>query len=460
MQLSVRIGITCYSLLVTRYSLLFFMVASQITSLSLLEIAKQTREAARQLAILSTDEKNKAIEAIARALEDGALEILTANQADCEAYKKSEDYKQALFDRLKLSETKLQATIAGVRDVAKLEDPVGKLQIHRELDEGLILKRITCPLGVLGIIFEARPEALIQITSLAIKSGNGVILKGGTEATRSCQALVKIIHQGLANSKVNPASVQLLTTREEIKALLELDEYVDLIIPRGSNSFVRYVQENTRIPVLGHADGICHLYVDRDADLNKAITITVDAKTGYPAACNAIETLLVHRDIASEFLPKIAKALQEKEVELRGDKTTLESIDAVLATEDDWRTEYSDLILSIKVVDSLDRAIEHINTYGSRHTEAIVTENNTTAETFMNQVDAAGVFHNCSTRFSDGFRYGFGAEVGISTQKMPPRGPVGLEGLVTYKYQIVGNSHIVASYTGTNAKTFTHKNLF
>lgn len=435
------------------------MFVSEIGNRSLVETAKQTREAALQLAQLSSEEKNKAIEAIAQALEDGALEILAANQADCEAYKKSEDYKQALFDRLKLSETKLQATIAGVRDVAKLEDPIGKLQIHRELDEGLVLKRITCPLGVLGIIFEARPEALVQITSLAIKSGNGVILKGGKEATCSCQALVKIIYKGLENSKVNSAAVQLLTTREEIKALLELDKYVDLIIPRGSNSFVRYVQENTRIPVLGHADGICHLYVDRDADLDKAITITLDGKTGYPAACNALETLLVHQDIASEFLPKVAKALQEKQVELRGDTRTIESIDALLVTEEDWRTEYSDLILSIKVVDSLDEAIAHINTYGSRHTDAIVTEDNSTAETFMNQVDSAGVFHNCSTRFSDGFRYGFGAEVGISTQKIPPRGPVGLEGLVTYKYQMFGNGQIVATYTGTNAKAFTHRDL-
>ena len=434
------------------------MVASQVASPSLVEIARQTRQAARKLAVLSAEERNRAIEAIAQALEAAAPEILAANQADCQAAE-ADGISQALYARLKLGQTKLKAAIAGVRDVGKLPDPVGAIQIHRKLDEGLILKRVTCPLGVLGIIFEARPEALIQITSLAIKSGNGVILKGGKEATRSCQALVKIIHQGLAETKVNPAAVQLLTTREEIRALLELDEYVDLIIPRGSNSFVRYVQENTRIPVLGHADGICHLYIDKAAQIEKAVEIAVDAKTQYPAACNAIETLLVHQAIAPKFLPKVAAALEACQVELRGDEGTRQFLDIPAAKEEDWKTEYSDLILSIKVVDCLEAAIAHINTYGSKHTDAIVTEDSSAAETFLNQVDAAGVFHNCSTRFSDGFRYGFGAEVGISTQKMPPRGPVGLEGLVTYKYQITGDDHIAASYTGDNAKPFTHRDL-
>jgi glutamate-5-semialdehyde dehydrogenase len=346
-----------------------------------------------------------------------------------------------------------------VRDVAKLADPLATMQINRELDQGLILRRITCPLGVLGVIFEARPDALIQITSLAIKSGNGVILKGGKEALRSCQALVIIIHQALSQTKVNPAAVRLLTTREEIQELLKLDQYIDLIIPRGSNEFVRYIQNNTRIPVLGHADGICHLYIDKEADLSKAIRITVDGKTQYPAACNAIETLLVHQDIARQFLPAVAQALEEKKVKLLGDEATCQIINVPSATEQDWQTEYSDLILSIKIVDSLESAIEHINYYGSRHTEGIVSENLNTAKTFSDRVDAAGVFHNCSTRFADGFRYGFGAEVGISTQKMPPRGPVGLEGLVTYKYQLVGDGHIVADYSGENAQSFTHKDL-
>ncbi|MBE9015629.1 glutamate-5-semialdehyde dehydrogenase [Chroococcidiopsidales cyanobacterium LEGE 13417] len=434
------------------------MTATQIESHSLSAIALSTRDAARQLAVLSTEAKNRAIEAIAQSLEAQTEEILAANAADCKAAE-AEGIAKPLYNRLKLDATKLKGAIAGVRDVGKLPDPVGAVQIHRELDTGLILQRITCPLGVLGVIFEARPDAAIQISLLAIKSGNGVILKGGKEAVRSCEAIVKAIHHGLSQTEINPAVVQLLTTREETMALLRLDEYVDLIIPRGSNSFVRFVQENTRIPVLGHADGICHAYIDKAADIAKAVEITVDAKTHYPAACNAIETLLVHQYIAPEFLPLVARALQERQVELRGDDRTRKIIDAAAATEADWTTEYSDLILSIMVVDSLEEAIAHINTYGSRHTEAIVTEDPITAKTFLAQVDAAGVYHNCSTRFADGFRYGFGAEVGISTHKLPPRGPVGLEGLVTYKYQLTGDGHIAATYTGTNAKSFTHKDL-
>ncbi len=434
------------------------MVVSQIESHSLTEIAQQTRAAARKLAILSTEERNFALEAVAQALEVATTEIIAANEADLEAAAEN-NLAPALYSRLKLGQSKLQAAIAGVRDVAKLQDPIGVNQIHRELDRGLILKRVTCPLGTLGIIFEARPEALIQITSLAIKSGNGVMLKGGKEAINSCQALTRVIHQALKSTKIDPAAVQLLTTREEIKQLLELDQYIDLIIPRGSNSFVRYVQDNTRIPVLGHADGICHLYLDKAADLDKAIKITVDAKTHYPAACNAIETLLVHQDVAAKFLPSIAKALQAEGVELRGDEATKKIIEAKSVREHDWETEYSDLILAIKIVASVEEAIAHINQYGSKHTDAIVTEDLKTAEMFQNQVDAAGVYHNCSTRFADGFRYGFGAEVGISTQQMPPRGPVGLEGLVTYKYKVTGDGHIAATYTGENAKSFTHRDF-
>ncbi|AFZ18501.1 glutamate-5-semialdehyde dehydrogenase [Allocoleopsis franciscana] len=434
------------------------MTASPVASLPLTAIAKATRQAARQLAVLPTEARNQAVEAIAQALEAATPEILAANAADCQAAQ-AEGIAKPLYNRLKLDETKLKAAIEGVRDVGKLADPVGTVQIQRELDEGLILKRITCPVGVLGIIFEARPDALIQITSLAIKSGNGVILKGGKEAIRSCETLVKAIHQGLSTTAVDAAAVQLLTTREEIRALLQLDEYVDLIIPRGSNEFVRYVQENTRIPVLGHADGICHLYIDRAAELQKAVEITVDAKTQYPAVCNAIETLLVHSAIAPTFLPLAAAALQKRNVELRGDEVTCQILEMAAATEEDWSTEYNDLVLSIKVVDSLEEAIAHINTYGSRHTDAIVTEDPNIADTFLNQVDSANVFHNCSTRFADGFRYGFGAEVGISTQKMPPRGPVGLEGLITYKYKVTGNGHIVAPYAGKDAKPFTHRDF-
>jgi len=433
------------------------MTASQTASHSLIETALKTRTAAMKLAALSTEEKNQALEAIAQALEAAYTEILQANAADCEAAKS--EINTALYNRLKLDENKFRAGVAGVRDVAKLPEPVGRVQIHRQLDDGLILKRVSCPLGVLGVIFEARPDAVIQITSLAIKSGNGVILKGGKEAIRSCSAIVQAIKQGLSQTVINPDVVQLLTTREETMELLKLDQYVDLIIPRGSNSFVRFVMENTRIPVLGHADGICHLYIDKSADIAKAISITVDAKTQYPAACNAIETLLVHQEIADKFLPQVATVLQVKDVELRGDQHSCAILDIASATESDWSTEYSDLILSIKVVDSLEQAIGHINTYGSRHTDAIVTEDLEAAKIFLNQVNAAGVYHNCSTRFADGFRYGFGAEVGISTQQMPPRGPVGLEGLVTYKYQIHGDGHIAATYSGRDAKPFQHRDL-
>jgi glutamate-5-semialdehyde dehydrogenase len=425
----------------------------------LITIAQKTRQAASKLALLSTEAKNQAIEAIAQALESARDEICRANIADCEAAA-ADGIPKPLYKRLQLDEHKLRDAIAGVRDVGKLADPVGKVQIHRELDTGLVLKRITCPLGVLGIIFEARPEAAIQIVSLAIKSGNGVILKGGKEAVRSCEAIVKAIKQGLSETAVNSDAVQLLTTREETLELLKLDKYVDLIIPRGSNSFVRFVQENTRIPVLGHADGICHLYIDKAADINKAISITVDAKAQYPAVCNAIETLLVHQSIAAEFLPIVAEALEECHVELRGDQRTLAILPHIkTATATDWETEYSDFILSIKIVDAIEDAIAHINQYGSRHTDAIITEDLTTAKTFIGLVNSANIFHNCSTRFADGFRYGFGAEVGISTQQMPPRGPVGLEGLVTYKYQMTGDGHIVATYTGANAKSFTHQDL-
>lgn len=424
----------------------------------LVSLAQQTRQGARQLGVQSTASRNDALEAIACALSAAAPQILAANAADCDRAEK-DGLPKPIYNRLKLDRMKLQAAIAGVRDVAGLADPVGATQIHRELDRGLILKRFTCPLGVLGIIFEARPDAVIQISSLAIKSGNGAILKGGKEAIESCRAIVAAIHQGLAQTSIPPEVIQLLTTREETLELLNLDKYVDLIIPRGSNSFVRFVQDNTRIPVLGHADGVCHVYVDAAADLVKAIGIVVDAKIQYPAACNAVETLLVNRAIASEFLPEVTAALQAKNVQLCGDEATREIVTIDPATEEDWSTEYTDLMLSIRVVDSLEAAIDHINTYGSRHTEAIVTEDSQTAETFVSQVDAAGVFHNCSTRFSDGFRYGFGAEVGISTQKMPPRGPVGLEGLVTYKYQLVGDGHIVATYSGKEAKPFTHRDL-
>jgi glutamate-5-semialdehyde dehydrogenase len=428
----------------------------------LTEIAQKTRLAAQHLASLPSEIKNQAIELIAQSLATHAEEIVAANAADCQAAEGK--IGSALYARLKLNATKLTGAIVGVRDVGKLADPVGQVQIHRELDAGLIMHRVSCPVGVLGVIFEARPDAVIQIASLAIKSGNGVILKGGSEAIESCTVLVKAIKAGLAQSEVSPDVVQLLTTRSETTELLKLDRYVDLIIPRGSNEFVKYVQDNTRIPVLGHADGICHLYIDSAADLDQAIKITIDSKTQYPAACNAIETLLINQSIAAKFLPLIVSQLQAHQVEVKLDEIGQQlmgndGLNLQLATTDDWSTEYSDLILSIKIVPDFDSAITHINTYGSRHTDCIVTENASMAKMFIDRIDAANVFHNCSTRFSDGFRYGFGAEVGISTQKMPPRGPVGLEGLVTYKYQITGAGHIVATYAGENPQPFTHRDL-
>ena len=432
-------------------------------SKDLTESIQRTRTAAIALAKLPADSKNAALEAIALALEQQGELILAANQKDVIAANAAQ-LQSALISRLKLDPNKLKSMIAGVRDVIRLADPIGDRQIHRELDTGLVLERFSCPLGVIGVIFEARPDAVTQIAALGIKSGNGVILKGGSEAVNSCEAIAAVMRDALEKlyaetQGVSPNVVQLLTTRAETLALLKMDKLIDLIIPRGSNQFVRYIQDNTNIPVLGHADGICHLYVDAAADVHKAVAIAVDSKTQYPAACNAIETLLVHQAIASEFLPLAQAAFQANGVNLLGCERTQQIINVTAATESDWSTEYSDLILAIKIVDSLEAAIAHITTYGSKHTEAIVTEDQAIADIFTSDVDAAGVYHNCSTRFADGFRYGFGAEVGISTNKMPPRGPVGLEGLVTYKYRLVGDGHIVGDYAGANAKAFTHRDL-
>jgi glutamate-5-semialdehyde dehydrogenase len=390
-------------------------------------------------------------------LETAADTILAANRADLEAAAR-EDLAAALVARLKLDPAKLEAAIAGVRQVAALPDPLGRRQLHTELDQGLVLERVSVPLGVLGVIFEARPDAVMQIGSLAIRSGNGALLKGGREASRSCEAILAALRQGLQGSEADPSCLALLTSRQESLALLRLDGLVDLIIPRGSNALVRFIQDNTRIPVLGHADGICHLYVDQAADPDQALRIALDSKTQYPAACNAIETLLVHRGIAARFLPQAIAAFTAAGVELRGDAAACGLGVAKPATQDDWGREYSDLILSVRVVDDLDAALEHIATYGSRHTDAICTGDAAAAERFLAAVDSAGVYHNCSTRFADGFRYGFGAEVGISTQTLPPRGPVGLEGLVTYRYRLRGEGHIAADYA-SGARRFSHRTL-
>ncbi len=403
----------------------------------------------------SDQERRQAVLAMADALEAEASQIVAANAADLEAAA-ADGLAPALVARLKLDAKKLAGAIEGVRQVAELPDPVGVRQMHRELDSGLVLERLSVPLGVLGVIFEARPDAVMQIASLAIRSGNGAILKGGREANRSCTAILSALRSGLAASAVSPQALELLTSREESLALLKLDGLVDLIIPRGSNALVRFIQDNTRIPVLGHADGVCHLYVDQEVDVPQAVRVALDAKTQYPAACNAIETLLLHRSSAASFLEQALPVFAQAGVELRGDAASQALGVSKAAVTEDWRTEYSDLILSVRVVDDLQQALDHIAQNGSRHTECICSTNGATAETFLRSVDSAGVYHNCSTRFADGFRYGFGAEVGISTQTLPPRGPVGLEGLVTYRYLLRGDGHIAADYA-SGARSFTHR---
>ena len=412
---------------------------------------------ALELAQCSDEQRRQALVAMADALEEQRSAILEANQADMELAA-AESLGPALVARLKLDDQKLSGAIEGVRQVAALADPLGLRQLHRVLDDGLVLERITVPLGVLGVIFEARPDAVMQIAALAIRSGNGAILKGGREANRSCTAILQALQTGLARSAVQPEVLALLTSREESLALLKLDGLVDLIIPRGSNALVQFIQDNTRIPVLGHADGICHAYVDRAVDVEQAVAIVVDSKIQYPAACNALETLLVHRQVAPSFLPAAIAALEAAGVELRGDAESRSYGFGGEATEEDWATEYLDKILAVRVVEDLEEAMAHIRRYGSRHTELICTTDTATAETFLARVDSAGVYHNCSTRFADGFRYGFGAEVGISTQTLPPRGPVGLEGLVTYRYRLRGAGHVVAPYA-RGSLCFQHRDL-
>lgn len=423
----------------------------------LLQRAAAVRRAAMELGQLGDGERRAALEAMAEALAADAEAILAANAADLEAAV-AEGLAPVLVARLKLDAAKLDGAIEGVRQVAALPDPLGRRQLHTELDQGLVLERVSVPLGVLGVIFEARPDAVMQIASLAIRSGNGALLKGGREASRSCAAILTALRRGLERSAVAPSCLELLTSRQESLALLKLDGLVDLIIPRGSNALVRFIQDNTRIPVLGHADGICHLYVDAAADVQQALRVALDSKIQYPAACNAIETLLVDRAIAPTFLAAAIPAFTAAGVELRGDPEACALGVSKPATEEDWQTEYSDLILSVKVTGSLEEALAHIARYGSRHTDAICTTDAQTAERFLAAVDSAGAYLNCSTRFADGFRYGFGAEVGISTQTLPPRGPVGLEGLVTYRYRLRGDGHIAAEYA-SGARHFTHRTL-
>lgn len=412
-----------------------------------IEIAKQAKQASLKIAELNTEVKNSALNKIADFFETCKNEIFEANKKDLEEAEKlvkDGEITKSTFNRLKLDENKMRDMIQGVRDIANLEDPIGKTLLQRELDEDLTLYKISCPIGVLGIIFEARPDVISQISSLAIKSSNAVILKGGKESKHTNEKIMEVINSALSEVAEFPKNVvQQVFTREDVAEMLKCDNYINLIIPRGGNNLVRFIKENTKIPVLGHASGICHIFIDESADIDMASRVVIDAKTQYPSACNAVETLLIHKDFpkANDLLA----SLQLAEIKL-------------VVNPDDWSTEYGDKILSYKFVDSVDEAIEHINTYGSGHTDSIITKNAENAEKFMNNVDSAGVYMNASTRFADGFRYGFGAEVGISTNKTHARGPVGLEGLTIYKYKLIGNGNIVDDYV-KGAKHFHHKDI-
>lgn len=409
------------------------------------DVAARMKLESPAMAASSAEQRNDALARIKAALVANSEKIFSANAEDLAAAEKN-GIAPAIVKRLRFDDHKLADVCAGIDGLIDLPDPVGRVLLRRELDEGLTLVRQSCPIGVIGVIFEARPDALVQISSLCIKSGNCAILKGGSETLHTNKALFQVIHEAAVDAGLPEGCLYQVEAREDIALLLDCFGLVDLLIPRGSNSFVRYIMDNTKIPVMGHADGICHIYVDEDADVEKSVGVVVDAKVQYTAACNAVETLLVHRGIAPTFLPALARALGAEGVTIRGTEEVQAIVPCDPATESDWSTEYLALTISVKLVDSVDEAISHINRYGSHHTDAIMTENDATADHFMQLVDSAGVYQNCSTRFADGFRYGFGAEVGISTSKLHARGPVGLDGLVTYKYKLYGHGQIVGDY--------------
>ncbi|MGE3974238.1 MAG: glutamate-5-semialdehyde dehydrogenase [Bdellovibrionales bacterium] len=423
------------------------------------KLLKEVKLCSYALANLSTTEKNKALEAFAQEISLNKSWLFQENQKDLSENKGK--LSPQLYSRLELTELKLDQLVEGLRDVIRLEDPTKKVLLERQLDDGLILQKISVPIGVLAIIFESRPDVIPQILSLALKSGNAVVLKGGSEAKHSNEAFMKLVQRVTEGLPFLPQQwAQLVDGREAVHEVLKYPQYVDLVIPRGSNELVQKIQQSTKIPVLGHADGICHLYVHETADLALATKVTLDSKTQSPTTCNAVETLLVDRTIASTFLPDFWKQVKAKGVVLKGCAATkgiLPDIEA--ATEQDWKTEYGDLRLSVKVVGNLSEAIQHINGYGSHHTDGIFASLKSVQEHFLEQVDSACVFVNASLRFTDGFRFGFGAEVGISTNKTHARGPVGLEGLVIYKYKVRGSGQVVADYVGPKAKPFQHKDL-
>ena len=415
--------------------------------------AEVAKNASLKMFSLSSEIKNNALTAIAKRLGERAADVFLANAKDMEEAGRT-GLPMPLQKRLLFDESKLAVVTEGLIRLTELPDPVGKILLGTEMDEGLSLYRVSCPIGVIGIIFESRPDALVQIASLCLKTSNAVFLKGGSEALHTNRVLASIIEEASVAAGIPAGWITLLESRTEVTEMLGLDDYIDLLIPRGSNEFVRYIMEHTKIAVLGHADGVCHVYVHRDASPDMARRVVVDSKTQYVAVCNAAETLLIDRDIADSLLPELAAALREKGVKLHGCERAAEmlSIDRVT----DWHKEYLDYEMSVRIVDSPEEAIEHINRYGSGHTDAIVTSDRETAELFMNAVDSGNVFWNSSTRFSDGFKYGFGAEVGVSTSKIHARGPVGLEGLVTYKYKIYGNGQIVEDYA-SGRSGFTHR---
>jgi len=417
---------------------------------------RKVKEDSFILASLSEEIRNNALDAVAKALDANKGAIFEANIADMETAK-ADMLPAPIINRLKFDQQKLNGCITGINDLINLEDPLFNELLKRELDEGLVLTKTTCPIGVIGVIFESRPDALVQIASLCIKSGNGIILKGGSEAKNTNRVLFDIIYNAACKAGLPANFAALIEDRSGIDELLKCHDYVDLLIPRGSNQFVQYIMNNSKIPVMGHADGICHVYVDGAANIEKAVPIIIDSKTQYVAACNTAETLLVHKDIADIIIPALYDASKDK-IQYKCDVRSMSMIPCEPATDEDFRTEYLDYILSVKVVDNIDEAIAHINRYGSHHTDCIITEDKDSAEKFMSLVDSAGVYLNCSTRFADGFRYGFGAEVGISTGKLHARGPVGLDGLVTYKYKLIGDGQIVSDYA-SGTSTFKFKDL-
>ncbi|KAI0878179.1 glutamate-5-semialdehyde dehydrogenase [Hypoxylon argillaceum] len=445
-----------------------------LTSASPADAAKEAKSASHILATLPAAARNDALTAIHAALSDARDDILAANARDLEAARRAAEsghLSQSLVSRLDLGKKgKWEDMLKGILDVRELEDPVDRITLRTKLDDGLELTRVTCPIGVLLIIFEARPEVIANIASLAIKSGNAAILKGGKESTESFVAISKVISAALEKTQVPNNAIQLVTTRDVIPQLLDLDQFIDLVIPRGSNELVRYIKTNTKIPVLGHADGLCSIFLEQSADPKMAADVIVNSKTSYPAACNSLETLLVQQSAVESHLPTVANALIEKGVVLRCDKVTKELLVSKLSPESaaklqdvvdqDFDTEFLSLTLAVKAVADVDEAIAHINIHGSKHTDVILTSSSELAEKFMSSVDAAGVYWNASTRFADGMRYGFGTEVGISTNKIHSRGPVGLEGLMIYKYKIRGQGHVTAVYgEGEGKKSFKHERL-